>query len=417
MDATISVVCYKSKTLSNGEHPLMLRISKDGKKKYQSLGISVNPKFWDFQKNKPKPKCPNLEYLQKIILDKKLELQKKKLEIKSDQKEYSAATLLEANANLLVAKTVDCFYKEIIAQCEINNKCGNRLVYLNSYNSLKRFTNGKLEIPFNSINVAWLEKYEKWLRSNGNKETTISLMFRTLTLKEIKNDYRAYITDWYKESVFVGNCCYNDMGDTLYVSQINNGAVGGTPISYEESVSVNVDVNFDDFLTQISALRINYKTYKNVWYTKHKLPFEIFSDTKRECTLLDNSTNIWKYKLDLLYYDGTKKDYTFYLNIENGTISETQDVSPIVGSWVYITDEGYKEIITFYSDNTGRWESVNIHDNTSNSDPFTYTMDDKEDKFIIDFGDNSPETYYYNISDNKMKLMYEDGHVELYTKQ
>ena len=92
MDATISVVCYKSKTLSNGEHPLMLRISKDGKKKYQSLGISVNPKFWDFQKNKPKPKCPNLEYLQKIILDKKLELQKKKLEIKSDQKEYSAAT-------------------------------------------------------------------------------------------------------------------------------------------------------------------------------------------------------------------------------------------------------------------------------------------------------------------------------------
>ena len=254
---------------------------------------------------------------------------------------------------------------------------------------------------------------------NGESYNEDNILFKTAagTLKEIKNDYRAYITDWYKESVFVGNCCYNDMGDTLYVSQINNGAVGGTPISYEESVSVNVDVNFDDFLTQISALRINYKTYKNVWYTKHKLPFEIFSDTKRECTLLDNSTNIWKYKLDLLYYDGTKKDYTFYLNIENGTISETQNVSPLVGSWVYITDEGYKEIITFYSDNTGRWESVNIHDNTSNSDPFTYTMDDKEDKFIIDFGDNSPETYYYNISDNKMKLMYEDGHVELYTKQ
>lgn len=198
MDATISVVCYKSKTLSNGEHPLMLRISKDGKKKYQSLGISVNPKFWDFQKNKPKPKCPNLEYLQKIILDKKLELQKKMLEIKSDQKEYSAATLIEANEKLLVAKTVDCFYKEIIAQCEINNKCGNRLVYLNSYNSLKRFTNRKLEIPFNTINVAWLEKYEKWLRSNGNKETTISLMFRTLrsTYNKAIKERCAHLSDY-----------------------------------------------------------------------------------------------------------------------------------------------------------------------------------------------------------------------------
>jgi hypothetical protein len=26
MNASISVVCYKSKTLSNGEHPLMLQI-------------------------------------------------------------------------------------------------------------------------------------------------------------------------------------------------------------------------------------------------------------------------------------------------------------------------------------------------------------------------------------------------------
>ena len=224
-------------------------------------------------------------------------------------------------------------------------------------------------------------------------------LFKTATgnLKEIRNEYPAYITDWYKESVFVGNCCYNDLGDTIYVSQVNNGAVSGTPISYEETIIVS------DYQQQLTASRINYKTYKSVWNTEYRLPFEIFPDTKKEYVLLDNSTNIWKYKLDLLYYDGTKKDYTFYLNIENGTISETQNVSPIVGSWVYITDEGYKEIITFYSDNTGRWESVNIHDNTFNLDPFTYTMDDKEDKFIIDFGDNSPETYYYNISDNKMK--------------
>ena len=37
-----------------------------------------------------------------------------------------------------------------------------------------------MDIPFNIIDVSWLERYEKWLRSRGNKETTISLMFRTL---------------------------------------------------------------------------------------------------------------------------------------------------------------------------------------------------------------------------------------------
>ena len=107
------------------------------------------------------------------------------------------------------------------------------------------------------------------------------------------------------------------MGDTLYVSKVDNGAVRGTPVSYEETIMVG------DYQQQLTASRINYKTYKSVWNTEHKLPFEILSDTKKEYTLLDNSTNIWKYKLDLLYYDGTKKDYTFYLNIENGEISDT----------------------------------------------------------------------------------------------
>jgi hypothetical protein len=76
MNASISVICYKSKTLSSGENPLMVQISINGKRKYQSLGVSINSKFWDFSKNKPKPNCPNGEFIQKIILDKVTELQK-----------------------------------------------------------------------------------------------------------------------------------------------------------------------------------------------------------------------------------------------------------------------------------------------------------------------------------------------------
>ena len=55
MNATINVVCCKWKTLANGEVPLMLRICKDSKKKYQSLGISIPVKYWDFTRNRLKP--------------------------------------------------------------------------------------------------------------------------------------------------------------------------------------------------------------------------------------------------------------------------------------------------------------------------------------------------------------------------
>ena len=64
MDATISVICFKSKTLANGEHPLMLRITKDRKRTMKSLGVSVHPSNWDFDRNEPKPKCPDRKYIQ-----------------------------------------------------------------------------------------------------------------------------------------------------------------------------------------------------------------------------------------------------------------------------------------------------------------------------------------------------------------
>ena len=61
MSETIKVLCYKSKTLSNGEHPLMLCVCKDRKRKFQSLGISIKAELWDFKTNQPKDKCPNRE--------------------------------------------------------------------------------------------------------------------------------------------------------------------------------------------------------------------------------------------------------------------------------------------------------------------------------------------------------------------
>lgn len=180
MNASLSVVCYKSKRLSNGESPLMLQVSKGGKRQYQSLGVSVNPKFWDFSKNKPKSNCPNREYILRLILNKQAELQQRMLELNAEQKEYTTTTLLHDEHRKFELKTVKQFYQELIEQYKANEKCGNRLIYKSSYNSINVFTNGNLEIPFSAIDVAWLNKYEKWLRSKGNKETTMSLMFRTL---------------------------------------------------------------------------------------------------------------------------------------------------------------------------------------------------------------------------------------------
>jgi hypothetical protein len=77
----------------------MIQISKNGRRKYQSLGVSIKPKYWDFTKNKPKPNCPDDAYIQKIVLDKVTEFQKQILEFNANQKDYTLTNLLGGNNN------------------------------------------------------------------------------------------------------------------------------------------------------------------------------------------------------------------------------------------------------------------------------------------------------------------------------
>ena len=105
MSIKVSVICFKSKVLSNGEHPLMLRITESKKRVMKSLGISVNPKHWDFNKEEPKPKCPNYELIQNIILKVKSEYQHKILEKLSRNEEFTASSLINEQKALLSRKS------------------------------------------------------------------------------------------------------------------------------------------------------------------------------------------------------------------------------------------------------------------------------------------------------------------------
>ena len=181
MDATISVICYKSKTLSNGEHPLMLRIAQNGKSKYKSLKISVAAKHWDFDRNVPKPNCPSKDLINKIILKTKLEYQQKVLEKKANEEEFTASSLIHEQKDEIKAMTVNDFYKQLIKELKDKGQIGNSYAYLSSYDNLKNFNKGKkLNYTFSHIDVVFCKKFEDWMRRKGNKDTTISYQFRTL---------------------------------------------------------------------------------------------------------------------------------------------------------------------------------------------------------------------------------------------
>ena len=180
MNATVNIVCYKQKTLKNGEHPLMIRVCKNNKKKYKSLGLSVHPNNWDFTTNRPKAKCPNRELILKIILEKEVEFQKEILELTSMQKEYTASSLIAAKTNKVTAKSVGNFFEELIRQYKNAGSINYASTFKYTWSSLKRYCGNDLKFPFSYIDVEFLRKYEQWLKSQNYTEVTIFGIFKNI---------------------------------------------------------------------------------------------------------------------------------------------------------------------------------------------------------------------------------------------
>lgn len=179
MITTVNALCYKWKTLANGENPLMLCIYKDGKRKYQSIGISVKSQYWDFEKNQPKAKCPNRDYITKIINEKIKSINDMVIRMKSENRKFTATSIVENTFDTHKAATVEDVFNEQIKHLNDENRRGYMLSVKQLYNSLISF-NRHLDIYFSDIDTSFLRKYEAWLRKNGLADNTIGIRFRTL---------------------------------------------------------------------------------------------------------------------------------------------------------------------------------------------------------------------------------------------
>lgn len=65
----VAPILYTSKTLSNGEHPIMIRLTHKGKRKYIGLGVNCKATLWDEINNLPSKKHPHQKELVILIKD------------------------------------------------------------------------------------------------------------------------------------------------------------------------------------------------------------------------------------------------------------------------------------------------------------------------------------------------------------
>lgn len=196
MRVKIDIIGENHRPSISGEIPLSIRLTQNKKRKYIRIGINIKPQHWDSKKNKLKPNCPDREYLESIITDNLSKYQKQILEFQTIGKEYSINQLIEAIDKPLKNITVSEYLKTIIQDLIKEDKVGNASHYQALFNSLEKFTKIH-QLQFIDIDTKFLNKYEIYLRSIGNKGNSISIKMRTLraaynkAMKDsiIKKDY------------------------------------------------------------------------------------------------------------------------------------------------------------------------------------------------------------------------------------
>lgn len=147
-----------------------------------------------------------------------------------------------------------------------------------------------------------------------------------------------FITNWYNnEYCFIHDCCYTLAGDTVYTikygeydynidqygSRIATNGYGSFQyqferVSAEEAVGIGIDTDNFNGSYQLRLARINYKTAQNIWGKEQyvELPFEYEAKAKLSSSIIQKSSEIWTYNIDIVYYDGTEKEASINVDIK-----------------------------------------------------------------------------------------------------
>lgn len=180
MNTSIKVLLYSSKTLSNGEHPILLRVIKDRKPKYISVGYSCTDDLWDSKENLPKSKHPNFKEIKILIAKKKLDAERLILNLDNENKNLSAHEIKGKLKKMHVNNPfVLSYFDNVIDRFIQNGQIKNSEVYKDTKRNLVYYI-GLKKLHFSDIDIPFLNHFEEYLKRNGKGDNTIYIYLRTL---------------------------------------------------------------------------------------------------------------------------------------------------------------------------------------------------------------------------------------------
>ncbi len=176
--ASIKAVLYKSKTYSNGEYPVMIRVNHH-KLKYIGLGISAKENQWNKKTGRLKTNKNNHVRLNNLVESKRLLLENRFIELEKSGKPYKIEDIISVLDKGEGKSSFNSYTKNIIQQMKSAGQLGNAAVYQTMLNRVNAYIDDT-EVSFEEITYKWLKDFESFCTKEGVTTNGISVYMRTL---------------------------------------------------------------------------------------------------------------------------------------------------------------------------------------------------------------------------------------------
>ena len=198
--STVKVIFNEGKINKIGEVPIWLRITKDRKPSYISLGIKVLKSQWNYETNKVRKSHPNSQWINKKIAQKVAEAENKALQSELSVN-YTSSKKITKNIKGLTSIS---FTKYAEKSNEKLKRLGKLAMYYNAKGvlaKLKIYVDER-EIQFTDLTPTFLGNYENYLLGKGNNQNTVANGLRII--RKIFNEaIREEIVDFNKNPFII----------------------------------------------------------------------------------------------------------------------------------------------------------------------------------------------------------------------
>jgi integrase/recombinase XerD len=169
--ASVKLIFKENKVDNNGEIPLYIRIIKDRKTKFISIGVKLKPELWDDKEQVVKKKHPNSARMNAFIAQKVADAKEVALKLETT-KGYVTSKGIKANILGKPAISFTQYFKDYLAVLKTKGKIGTHDKANATFEKFKKYTNEK-EIMFDEIDVNFLRSYEYYLKIHLKIKTTL----------------------------------------------------------------------------------------------------------------------------------------------------------------------------------------------------------------------------------------------------